>query len=479
MPKIPNADKHFAGIIQNYAVLDTLPDNDIILSRAGIRIPQLRSMLSDSQVETVWNTRLAGVTGTGFSIEPGDTTPKAQAAADYITEMVSAYDFPTIITGMMEAVAFGFCPIEIIWATSGKEWRAVEFVPKPPEWFYFSSTCRLMFRSRASFTGIPVPEDKFVLIQNRPSYANPYGSKLFSKLYWPVTFKRNGVRWWTQFIEKFGAPFVYGKLPKNSTEEDRDALLQALEDMLSSSVAVGPDESFVEIKGDMIRSQSGQVHEAFYNAQNTEIAKAVLGQTLTSDMGKDGSRAAAEVHYKVKTDITMADQRLIASGFNRLFALVTQLNFGAGIPSPRFTFEKMEDLRKERAERDKLLFDMGARFKAPYLSAHYNIDPAHIEVQEPPPSFAAPSPIQPFSRRENNETVSDFTARLEKAGQDTIDDIIDEFQAELDQSSSYEDAAGRILNRYEKQFKHRSKIAQILDNLRYVAASAGASNAKK
>ena len=78
-----------------------------------------------------------------------------------------------------------------------------------------------------------------------------------------------------------------------------------------------------------------------------------------------------------------------------------------------------------------------------------------------------------------NETVADFTARLERAGQDTIDDIIDDFQAEIDNAKSFEDAANRILKRYQRQFKHRSKLAAILDNLRYVAASAGASNAKE
>jgi len=62
---------------------------------------------------------------------------------------------------------------------------------------------------------------------------------------------------------------------------------------------------------------------------------------------------------------------------------------------------------------------------------------------------------------------------------DTIDAIIDDFRKDISKVGSFDDASNRILNRHKRQFKQRSKLAQILDNLRYVAASAGTSNAKK
>ena len=483
MSKIKNPDKHFADLVNLFAVLDTLPDTDIILLKAGIGIAQLRNLMNDSQVETVWNTRLAGVTGAGFSIEPGGDSPASLTAAKFVRDMVQSYDFPTIISGMMDAVAFGFSPVEIIWNISGKKWLASEFVPKPPEWFCFSSQKKLLFRSKASFSGVPVPENKFILVQNRPSYQNPYGTKLFSRIYWPVTFKRNGIRWWTMFLEKFGSPFIYGKYSKGSSNADKTDLLDALENMLSNSVAVGPDDTDVDIKGDTTRSQAGTVHERFYKAQNIEIAKAILGQTLSSDIGDAGSRAAAEVHYKVKADIALADQRLIAGAFNKLFALVTLFNFGHDTPPPLFVFAQMEELHRDRAERDKVLYDMGTRFSPEYIADHYGIDPRHIDVTEPSAAenngFSSQTAAQHFSRCESSETVEDFTSRLEKSGQDEIDSVIDEFQSEIDKSRSFEDAQNRISKRYQRQFKRRLNLTRLLDNLRYVAASAGASNAKK
>ena len=67
------------------------------------------------------------------------------------------------------------------------------------------------------------------------------------------------------------------------------------------------------------------------------------------------------------------------------------------------------------------------------------------------PAFSSnQNELQQFSRRENNETVLDFTGRLEKSGQDTIDKMIDEYQDGIDKSKNFEDVTKRLLNRYQK-----------------------------
>ena len=44
---------------------------------------------------------------TRFSIEPGSDSSAALAAAEFVRDMVRRYDFPAIISSMMDAVAFG------------------------------------------------------------------------------------------------------------------------------------------------------------------------------------------------------------------------------------------------------------------------------------------------------------------------------------------------------------------------------------
>ena len=44
---------------------------------------------------------------------------------------------------------------------------------------------------------------------------------------------------------------------------------------------------------------------------NSEISKAVLGQTLTTEIGSTGSYAAANTHMAVRQDIIDADKNLL------------------------------------------------------------------------------------------------------------------------------------------------------------------------
>jgi len=71
-----------------------------------------------------------------------------------------------------------------------------------------------------------------------PSYANPYGVKVFSKCYWPATFKKNGFRWWTVFVEKYSGAFLYGKYPANAGGKFKQELLDALGAAAADAVGI-------------------------------------------------------------------------------------------------------------------------------------------------------------------------------------------------------------------------------------------------
>jgi phage gp29-like protein len=127
----------------------------------------------------------------------------------------------------MDAVAYGYAPLEILWKRDGDVWGIENIVGKLPQWFEFDSDNRLVFKG----TGIAVelvPDNRFLVVQHRQSYINPYGDKTFSKCFWPVTFKTKGWEWWTVFIEKYGGAFMYGKYPNNTSKESQDELLDSL-----------------------------------------------------------------------------------------------------------------------------------------------------------------------------------------------------------------------------------------------------------
>jgi phage gp29-like protein len=332
-------------------IMRALPDADPLLSKMGKGIPALRELLADSHLESVWSVRCSTAAGAEWFVEAGAEGAKETEAAEAFSNELKNLDVPRIIEEMMDAVAYGYSPLEILWEAREGRWGIGNIVGKPPEWFEFTPENRLVFRTGA--TGQEeLPENRFLLVQHRASYVNPYGSKVFSKCYWPLTFKKNGWHWWAVFVEKYGGAFMYGKYPNNVDDKFRTDLMDALEHMIADSVAIAPEGSDITIESLANKGSVSNIHKEFIDTANAEVSKAVLGQTLTTEIGDTGSYAAAKAHNLVREDLAESDRHRISAAFNRLASVYTFYNFGPEAAPPVFQFVQDEDLQKDRAERD-------------------------------------------------------------------------------------------------------------------------------
>ena len=109
------------------------------------------------------------------------------------------------------------------------------------------------------------------------------------------------------------------------------------------------------------RTAGKTVFEAVALFCNREQSKAVLGQTLTSDMDKVGSYGAAKIHDEVREDIRDADVGALAKTLRQqALRPLALFNFGPDAPVPWFIFniEEAEDL-KEKSEVYKNLKELG------------------------------------------------------------------------------------------------------------------------
>ena len=196
-------------------LMRTLPDDDPVIRRLGKGIPELRKLLIDSHLESVWTVRCSTTAGAEWFVGAGGKGRKEKAAAEALEAELRHLDTPRIIEEMMEAVAYGYSPIEIIWEAHEGKWGIGNLVGKPSEWFEFDRDSRLVFREGISGQE-DLPENRFLVVQHHASYANPYGSKVFSKCFWPVTFKRKGWEWWTVFVTLTTRHFYLKKLALTS-----------------------------------------------------------------------------------------------------------------------------------------------------------------------------------------------------------------------------------------------------------------------
>ena len=361
-----------------YSLANILPDPDIVLKKQGKDIRIYKELLCDPHVFACTQSRKAGVLSLDWEINRG--LDKDQNAEE-IEKLLKKLDLQKIISDILDATQFGFQPLEIIWKRDKSGHIMPERVTaKPPEWFCFDDDNNLKFRTKENYYGEVVPAKKFLLAQNNPSYNNPYGERTLSRVFWNVTFKKGGLKFWVVFTEKYGMPHLIGKHPRGSTKEETNSLADMLEDMVQDAIAVIPDDSSIEIQ-EASKSSSAEIYEKLIDKMNTEISKAILGQTLTTEIGSTGSYAASNTHMQVRQDIIDSDKKLVEGVINQLIQWIYEINF-ANAEVPVFELYEPEDVDLTLAQRDKILSDTGVKFTKEYFIKNYGLEEEDFDIRE-------------------------------------------------------------------------------------------------
>ncbi|MCL6630869.1 MAG: DUF935 domain-containing protein, partial [Armatimonadetes bacterium] len=106
------------------------------------------------------------------------------------------------------------------------------------------------------------------------------------------------LRFWNIYLEKFGMPTAKGAYRRGMPKNQQDELLRVLDKIQQETAIVVPEDVTVELLEAHRGGEAGYL--AAIDFHNKQIAKAILGQTLTSDEGtRVGSLALAKVHLDV------------------------------------------------------------------------------------------------------------------------------------------------------------------------------------
>lgn len=223
--------------------------------------------------------------------------------------------------------------------------------------------------------GEELPQRKFLVPRQDPSYDNPYGFADLSMCFWPTTFKKGGLKFWVQFTEKYGAPWVIGKHPRSASDNETNQLLDRLEDMVQDAVAVIPDDSSVEIKEAANGANNADVYERLLHFCRSEVSIALLGQNQTTEAS--ANRASAQAGLEVTRDIRDGDKAIVEEAMNTLIRWVCELNFNDGA-RPAFSLWEQEEVDQMLAERDEKLVRAGAKLTPAYFKRAYDLQDADL-----------------------------------------------------------------------------------------------------
>jgi phage gp29-like protein len=287
-------------------------------------------------------------------------------AADLVRDFLQGtLDLDGSLFGILDAVGKGFSATEIIWNTEGRWWIPTRLVWRDPRWFTFDwvSGEKLLLRTldpsrddpgapQAShfrrvgatqriaamqpFT-TPLWPYKFIVHVAGAKTGLPIRGGLARAAGWAYLFKNYVLKDWVTYTEIFAQPLRIGKYGPGATENDKQVLLSAVANLGTDAGAIIPDSMMIEFT-EAHQTGSADLYERFCEYLDRQVSKAVLGQTLTTEMPRDGggSRAAAQVHDAVRRDILESDARRLAATLNRdLVRPIVDLNLGPQRRYPR------------------------------------------------------------------------------------------------------------------------------------------------
>lgn len=451
-----------------YSLANILPDPDIVLKKQGKDITIYKELLCDPHVFACTQSRKAGVLSLDWDINRGLDKDEH---AENIEKLLKKLNIHKLISDILDATQFGFQPLEIMWVKDKSGYIFPEkIVSKPPEWFCFDDDNNLKFRTKENYYGEELPDKKFLLAQNNPSYNNPYGERTLSRVFWAVTFKKGGLKFWVVFTEKYGMPHLIGKHPRGATKEETDSLADMLEDMVQDAIAVIPDDSSVEIQ-EANKSSSAEIYEKLIDKMNAEISKAVLGQTLTTEIGSTGSYAASNTHMAVRQDIIDSDRKLVESVINQLIQWIYEINF-SNEQIPVFEMYAPEDVDLTLAQRDKILSETGVKFTKEYFIKNYGLEDEDFDIREDIIPTANPAfkefkeedvPLVPGQKQ--IEDLYKFISDTELSGQ--AEKMLSPLVSLFEKCDSYEEAYELLTdkNLHSKKFEESIQKALFLSEL--------------
>lgn len=262
--------------------------------------------------------------------------------------------FDRMLQDLQGAPYYGHSTSEAVWVKDGRFTVPVEFIHIQQRRFEFrQSDGRLCLSPRNGLGDYPVDlildqaPGKFVQHQPRINGDVPAREGLSRVLMWAALFRNWGIRDWLQLGEMGWKPTRLGTYKKGADAEDIEALYQVLAKLTASGWAGLPDTTEVTIEWPKGNAVSG-THKDFAEFIGAEMAKATLGQTLTTDAGDKGARSLGDVHDRVRRDILEADARSVAQTINRfLIRPLVRMNFGANEEPPEFKFITAETANVE------------------------------------------------------------------------------------------------------------------------------------
>lgn len=257
-----------------------------------------------------------------------------------------------------------------------------------------------------------------------------------------VIYKRNNVADWAQFCEVFGMPlreYVY------ETDDDmaRSRAIQDAQQEGSLATFIHSKDTSLKLVDSENKTGSSELYDKLCETCNAELSKLILGNTLTTEAGKNGTQALGTVHKKEENTLAKNNRKYVLNVLNYDMADILQ-SMGINMEGGEFFFPEPKEI--DQTSKMNILVQLRSTFNLPvsddYLYEEFGVD----------------KPKDYDRLKEESRTKDNAMQQLKQQNQDVQEEGEDEDEGEDTQSphNSHKNrkTAQNVLNRIRSFFVH-------------------------
>ncbi len=331
----------------------------------------------DAHLASILQTRKVAVQGMKYRVMPYSNELQDLKLADFVRSNIASLDFEQIIINILDALGKGFSVNEIIWEVRDGRVVLEDIQWINPKRISFVHGEKPQLIDQEGLNCIQPAPWKLIFHCCKLRSGSVVRSGLLRTVAWVYLFKNYALKDWNVFNEVYGMPMRVGKYEPWASPEDRESLRRAITSIGSDAAAIiskNTEIEFVEASG----RASGQVNPFMAMAEfcNREMSKAILGQTLTTDVtNATGTYSAAKVHHQVRRDIIQSDADNLAATLRmQLLKPLIGFNFGWEHHLPYLQFSLDEEFDpKSISEIFKNLNEMGIKIPHDHVAEVFGL----------------------------------------------------------------------------------------------------------
>lgn len=282
-------------------------------------------------------TRRLALTGLDWELAGGSSPAHAGPAADHCQQTLTRLDrLSEVLDHLASAIGHGVAVAELVWERG----QLIDLVPVPHARLIGDphEPWRLRVRTEEEPTlGVPLDAQpaKWIVHRPRATPGRPFEGGLLRASALLFLAQNLSFKDWLIYSQIAGMPVRVAQFDPGTPEAEQRALLQMLNTLSTDAVAAVSKN--VELKFVETAGGGNCPYQPLQEYCNTEITILWLGQHLTTDIRQSGSRAAAEIHDRVREDLLVGDIADEARTIRRdLLTPLVRARFGDGVPVPQF-----------------------------------------------------------------------------------------------------------------------------------------------